>query len=74
MFSIALSLLGAWILSWFGFDNLFIHGVNELFGLDLSTAGYYFIFALFGMLKNVLYILKPKAEIKFSNKNKNGNE
>lgn len=53
MISIALSLLGAWILSWFGFDHLVIKGMHELFNITITGTGYYFIFAIIGALRAI---------------------
>lgn len=43
---IAISLLGAWILSLFGFDALFISGLFQLFGITIGGAGYYILFVI----------------------------
>lgn len=55
MFHIAGSLLGALILSWFGFDNVVDTGMHEVFGKNISTTGYYFLFGLLGALRSVGY-------------------
>lgn len=44
------ALILACILSLFGFDTIFVAGVNELFGINISIAGYYVIFFLVGLL------------------------
>ncbi|HZK33819.1 MAG TPA: hypothetical protein VFD33_00730 [Bacillota bacterium] len=49
-------LLLAWILSWFRIDNTIINGVNELFGLEITRSGYYVIFALIGLLADLLRV------------------
>lgn len=48
------TLFGAWILSWFGFDNLFVKGFNELFNRNITTAGYYIFFVIAGIGYEVL--------------------
>lgn len=58
MLSIAFSLLGGWILSWFGFDAILTMGMAELFGVTLTSAGYYAIFGLFGMAKNIAVLTR----------------
>lgn len=47
-------LIIAWILSWFGIDNIIIRGVNELFDIEISTAGYYVLFAIVGLITRLL--------------------
>ncbi|KOS64272.1 hypothetical protein [Lysinibacillus sp. FJAT-14222] len=37
-------LLTSWILSWFGFDKLFIQAFKELFKKEVTIASYYFVF------------------------------
>lgn len=54
MLTIAISLLIALILSWFGFDKVVIKGVYELFNKEITKTGYYFIFGMFGMLRSLL--------------------
>lgn len=50
------TLLGAWILSWFGFDNLFVKGFNELFNRSITNAGYYIFFVLIGVCYEIVKI------------------
>ncbi|MEE5181066.1 hypothetical protein JDW21_19485 [Bacillus subtilis] len=54
MLFIAFSLLGGWILNLFGFDNLVIDGAKELFHINITTTGYYLIFAIVGLLKSIV--------------------
>lgn len=51
MWSIVGALILAWFLALFGFDNLIIEGAKELFDVDITMTGYYFIFAVIGILK-----------------------
>lgn len=53
MIAIILSLLGGWILNLFGFDTLLIAGMSQLFGVTMTSAGYYTIFGLLGMARSV---------------------
>jgi len=52
------ALLVAWILSWFGFDDLFTKGFNELTGKNITTAGYYIVFCLVGLTFDLLKAFK----------------
>ena len=70
MLSIAGALLGGWILSWFGFDNLVISGMMELFGKTITTTGYYFMFAIMGALSSIALKFKSMASLDFNKKNK----
>lgn len=54
------SLLLAYILSMLGFDPLFITGVKELFGLDITIGSYYIIFLLGGVILAIVNKLKIK--------------
>ncbi|WP_432363207.1 hypothetical protein [Sporosarcina sp. UB5] len=47
---IASFLLTGWILSWFGFEKLFIQSLKELFNKDITVASYYFIFFCIGAI------------------------
>lgn len=60
MLWIAGSLLGAWILSWFGFDHVMQTGMKEVFEVYISKTGYYFIFGFAGLIKSVLWTLRMK--------------
>ncbi|MBE3101007.1 MAG: hypothetical protein IMZ47_01905 [Firmicutes bacterium] len=44
----------AWVLTWFNVDRIIIDGINELFALSISTAGYYVLFAIIGFISNVV--------------------
>ena len=47
-------LIIGWILSLFGFDDLFIKGFGEMFGRDITIAGYYVCFFLIGAICDML--------------------
>ena len=53
-------LLIAWILSWFKFNKMFIHGVQELFHLEISQASYYLVFFGIGLIYKETIIVEPK--------------
>ena len=57
-------LMLAWILSWFGFDRMFIQGVNELFGIQITAAGYYTAFFLVSFLGEVFTAVTGARNIK----------
>lgn len=59
MLSIAFALLGAWILNCFGFGQVVITGMKEVFGVEIGMTSYYFIFAMIGALKSILNKLHP---------------
>ncbi|MDF5361712.1 hypothetical protein P3687_25675 [Vibrio parahaemolyticus] len=40
----------AWILSFFGVDSMIIQGLYELFNIEITSAGYYTLFALIGLV------------------------
>lgn len=44
------NLIIAWILSLFGFNDIFTGGMYELFGVSITNNGYYLIFALVGLI------------------------
>jgi len=48
-------LLGV-ILAVFGFDDVVITSMRELFGITITTASYYFIFAILGLLSSITII------------------
>lgn len=56
--SIILSLLFAWVLAFFGFDELIINGAYELFKLEITKTGYYFIFAMVGIIAWIGALIK----------------
>ncbi len=47
-------LIVGWIVSLFGGDQLIIKGVEELTNNSITSAGYYTIFAIIGLLGGVL--------------------
>lgn len=57
-------LIVAWLVSIFGGDLLIIQGVFELTGKQISIAGYYTIFALVGLIMDLLRIV-PKYPVKY---------
>ncbi|MBS4534061.1 hypothetical protein GOQ29_00340 [Clostridium sp. D2Q-14] len=53
MFGILGGLLFAWLLSIIGFKGIIINGINELFGLSISMAGYYVLFGIIGFITSI---------------------
>ncbi|HQD41748.1 MAG: hypothetical protein GXY97_02070 [Clostridiales bacterium] len=47
-------LIVGWLVSLFGGDILIIQGVSELIGREISSAGYYTIFALLGLIGGII--------------------
>ena len=43
----------AWVLTWFNVDRIIIDGINELFAMSISKAGYYVLFAIIGFIGDV---------------------
>ncbi|WP_425203721.1 hypothetical protein [Priestia megaterium] len=57
-------LLFAWVLSWFGFDNLAVKGINELLQINATTASYYLIAVALGIIAGLLNdIIKIKKGV-----------
>lgn len=54
LWGLIVGLVVAWFVSLFGADKLIIRGVLELTGKQITTAGYYTIFALLGLLGGVI--------------------
>lgn len=54
MLNIAWMMLVARILEMFGFDTMFITGLNQWTGIEITISGYYFIFAVIGIVKNII--------------------
>lgn len=53
-------LLVGWILSLFGFKAVVVAGMAQLFGVSINGLGYYFIFALLGVITMIIDRLIPK--------------
>ena len=51
-------LMIGWILSWFGFNKLFIQGFKELFKLEITKASYYLVFFCIGLFGISFYFSK----------------
>lgn len=61
---IPIALFTAWFLSLFGFDGVVQQGMFELFKLDISTTGYYFIFGAIAMIKTFFIRYTPTTTTK----------
>lgn len=44
----------AWFLNFFGFGNMFITGLEQWTGIQITMTGFYFIFAVVGLIKNII--------------------
>lgn len=55
-------LIGAWLLSLLGFDDLFIKGVYEWTGKEITIAGYYVFFAVVALIYELLKVIKGEKE------------
>ncbi|SDX75993.1 hypothetical protein SAMN05518855_1020115 [Paenibacillus sp. CF384] len=51
-------LLIGWILSWFRFERLFSQAFKELFNKEVSSATYYFMFLLIGILGEIVLLFQ----------------
>jgi len=61
MLNIIWMLFVAWFLNLFGLGGLFVKAINQMWGIQLTLASYYFIFAVAGLIKNVFYTLNRGA-------------
>lgn len=59
MLFMAMSLLGGWIMSLFGFKAVVVTGMAQLFGVSITSLGYYFIFAMIGLVNS--FIIKARG-------------
>ena len=53
-------LIGAWFLSLFGVDNIFVEALQPFVYFTLTTSHYYFIFGFVGMVYGIVYYLRNK--------------
>lgn len=53
-------LIGAWFLSLFGVDNIFIEALQPFVKFTLTTSHYYFVFGFVGMVYGIVYYLRNK--------------
>ena len=47
------SLIIAWFLSLFNFDEIFITAIKEIFNFEITTATYYFVFFCIGVIYEI---------------------
>lgn len=64
MLNIIWMLFVAWFLNLFGFGDTVITGLAQFGGPEITLAGYYFAFAVVGLIKNIIEKFHYKAEIK----------
>lgn len=60
MFGILGGLLLAWVLWLLGFAGVIVDGIHELFGLNISMAGYYVLFGLIGLITNLIAMITSR--------------
>ena len=53
-------LIGAWFLSLFGIDNIFVEALQPFVNFTVTTSHYYFIFGFVGMIYGIVYYLRNK--------------
>lgn len=53
-------LIGAWFLSLFGVDNIFVEALQPFVSFTLTTSHYYFVFGFVGMVYGIVYFLRNK--------------
>ena len=52
--------IGAWFLSLFGVDNIFVEALQPFVNFTLTTSHYYFVFGFVGMVYGIVYFLRNK--------------
>nr|DAF45073.1 MAG TPA: hypothetical protein [Siphoviridae sp. ctCIv11] len=53
-------LIGAWFLSLFGVDTIFVEALQPFVNFTLTTSHYYFVFGFVGMVYGIVYYLRNK--------------
>ena len=53
-------LIGAWFLSLFGVDNIFVEALQPFVNFTLTTSHYYFVFGFVGMISEIISNYKHK--------------
>lgn len=61
MLSVIWMIFVAWFLGIFGLDDLVINGFSQLFHMEIGITSYYFIFAIAGLIKNILHTINVKT-------------
>lgn len=63
-------LLLGWIMGLFGFKGVVIAGMAQLFGVTITSLGYYFIFAMIGLVTSLIRLFRGKntVEVKLNDK------
>lgn len=57
MVAIGISLLWGWILGLFGFKAVIITGMAQVFGVSIDVLGYYFLFAILGLVRVIIAMI-----------------
>lgn len=58
------TMLFAWILTWFDVHTLVISEINNIFNTDFTTATYWAVFLIIGIVRHFLKSRKRKINIK----------
>lgn len=53
-------LIGAWFLSLFGVDTIFVETLQPFVNFTLTTSHYYFVFGFVGIVYGIVYYLRNK--------------
>lgn len=48
-----ITMIAAWILTWFSLDNLIVTGINEIFSTDYTVAVYWLIAFIIGIIVTI---------------------
>lgn len=64
MLNIVWMLFVAWFLNLFGFGDTVITGLQQFGGPAITITGYYFVFAVVGLVKNILEKIASRATLK----------
>lgn len=56
------TLIGAWFLEQFGFGDMVITSLHELFGVTISISTYYFMAAVLGLVLGLIITAKEVKE------------
>lgn len=59
-----------WVMGLFGFKGVVIAGMAQLFGVTITSLGYYFIFAMIGLFTDFIRLIRGRStvEIKMNDK------
>lgn len=70
MIYVLIWLFTAWFLGLFGFDTMVINGMAEVFSMEITKTGYYFLFTMVALIKGSVHVLSDRP-MPFSQLQKN---